>query len=132
MANTLWGGVFAGEQRGVTCHHQAAGLPMTLATQPSPPRAGDNRLRVDLTDVRGQSLAHARERFALTQARTMPGMHSERPQEVEATSTHMGSYEGRVHLATPGRWEVIVKVVPPGRPAAQAVFHLQVEPSSAR
>lgn len=132
MANTLWGDVFAGEQRGVTFHHQAAGLTMTLATQPSPPRAGDNLLRVDLTDVQGQSMAHAHVRFVLTQGRTMPGMPSERPQEVEAISTHIGSYEGRVHLATPGRWEVIVNVRPPGRPATQAVFHLEVEPSSVR
>ncbi len=103
MANTLWEGVLAGEQRGVTCHHQAAALTMTLATQPSPPRAGGNLLRVDLTDAQGQPRAHAHVRFILTQARTMPSMHNERPQEVEATSTHIGSYEGRVHLATPGR-----------------------------
>lgn len=62
----------------------------------------------------------------------MPGMHSERPQEVEATSTHVGSYEGRVHLATPGRWDFIVNAMPLGRPAMQAVFHLDVEPAAVR
>jgi hypothetical protein len=67
--------------------------------------------------------------IVLTQAFTMPGMHSERPQEIEAVSTHAGSYEGRVPLATPGRWEVIVKVMRPGHPATQAVFYLNVEPT---
>jgi hypothetical protein len=34
-----------------------------------------------------------------------------------------------VHLATPGRWEVIVNVVHPGRPAMQALFYLNVGPT---
>ena len=67
--------------------------------------------------------------IVLPQAFTMPGMHSERPREIEAVSTHAGSYEGRVHLATPGRWEVIVKVMRPGHPATEAVFYLHVEPT---
>jgi len=68
-------------------------------------------------------------RLVIMQARTMPGMHSDRPQEVEATSTHGGVYVWRVHLATPGRWEVIVKVMRPGHPATQAVFYLDVGPN---
>ncbi|MGH8064285.1 MAG: FixH family protein [Candidatus Entotheonellia bacterium] len=125
----LSGSAWGGEAPGVTLHHQAAGLSASLTTQPSPPRTGDLRFHVELTDVRGQAMPHAQVRLILTQTRTMPGMHSERPQEIEAASTHAGSYEGRVHLATPGRWEVIVKVVRPGHPATQALFQLDVEPN---
>ncbi|HXH13334.1 MAG TPA: FixH family protein [Alphaproteobacteria bacterium] len=121
--------VRAGEDRGLTLHHQAAGLTVTLTTQPSPPRAGENLLRVDLTDVQGQPIPHAQVRLVLTQAFPMPGMHPEPSREIEATSTHVGGHVGRIHLATPGRWEVIVKVVRPGRPATQALFYLTVEPS---
>ena len=129
IAGNLSGAVWGGEPGGVTLHHQAAGLVAALTTQPSPPRAGDNLLRVDLTDGQNQPLPHAQVRLVITQARTMPGMHSDRPQEVEATSTHVGVYTGRVHLATPGRWEVIVQVVRPGHPATDAIFHLDVEPN---
>jgi hypothetical protein len=86
-------------------------------------------LRVDLTDGQNQPLPHAQVRLVITPARTMPGMHSDRPKEVEASSTHVGVYVGRVHLATPGRWEVILKVVRPGHPATDAIFYLDVEPS---
>lgn len=111
------GDVRAGEDRRLTLHHQAAGLTVTLLTQPRPPRAGENLLRVDLTDVLGRPIPYALVRLVLTQATPMAGMHLEPSREVEATSTHMGVYVGRVHVATPGRWEVIVQVVPPGRPA---------------
>jgi YtkA-like len=129
IAGTLSGVVWGGEAGSVTLHHQAAGLTATLTTQPSPPRAGENLLRVDLTNAEDQPLPHAQVRLIITQVRTMPGMHSDRPQEVEAISTHVEVYVGRVHLATPGRWEVIVKVVRPGHPATQAVFYLNVEPT---
>jgi hypothetical protein len=129
IMSVLWGGSEAGQDSGITQHHAAAALTITLATQPSPPRAGENLLRVDLTDTQGQPIAHAQVRLVLTQAHLMPGVHSERPLEVEATSTHVGVYVARVHLATSGRWEVIVKVVQPGRPATQAVFSLAVEAS---
>jgi hypothetical protein len=128
IAGNLSGVVWGGEAGGVTLHHQAAGLSAALTTQPSPPRAGENLLRVDLTDGQDQPLPHVQVRLVITQTRTMPGMHSDRPREVEATSTHVGSYVGRVHLATPGRWEVIVKVVRPGHSATEAVFYLDVEP----
>ncbi len=121
--------VWAAEDRGLTLDHQAAGLTVILTTQPSPPRAGENLLRIDLTDAQNQPLPHAQVRLVLTQALTMPGMHSDRPKEIEATSTHVGVYVGRAHLATPVRWEVIVKVVRPGHPATDAVFYLNVEPT---
>ena len=129
IAGILLGVVWGGKAGGVTLHHQEAGLIAALTTQPSPLRAGENLLRVDLTDGQNQPLPHALVRLVITQARTMPGMHSDRPQEVEAASTHLGSYVGRVHLATPGRWEVIVKVVRPGHPATEAVFYLNVDPT---
>jgi hypothetical protein len=129
MASHLTGVAWGGEASGVTLHHQAAGLAARLTTQPSPPRAGENLLRVDLTDVQNQALPHAQVRLVITQAGTMPGMHSDQPREVEATSTHGGAYEGRVHLATPGPWEVIVRVVRPGHSATHAIFYLDVEPS---
>lgn len=90
IASNFTGVVWGGETGGVTLHHQAAGLAARLTTQPSPPRAGENLLRVGLTDVQNQALPHAQVRLVITQARTMPGMHSDRPQEVEATSTHGG------------------------------------------
>jgi YtkA-like len=129
IAGNLTGVVWGGEAGGVTLHHQAAGLIAALTTQPSPPRAGENLLRVHLTNAEDQPLPHAQVRLIITQVLTMPGMHSERSQEVEATSTHVGVYVGRVHRATPGRWEAIVKVVRPGHPATQAVFYLNVEPT---
>ena len=125
----FWGEVQAGEDGGVRLHHPSAGLTIVLATQPSPARAGDVLLRVDVTDLQGQPAPHARVRLVVTQTRTMPGMHGEAMQEIEATPTHLGAYVGQVRLATPGQWEVIVKVVRPGRPATQAVFSLAVEPS---
>jgi hypothetical protein len=119
-----WGG----ESRGIALHHQASGLHVSLTTQPSPPRAGDNLLRIELVDAQKQPIPHAQVRLVLTQASTMPGMHSERPREIATAPTHAGGYEGRVHLASPGRWEVIVHVVPPSRPATEAIFYLNVEP----
>jgi hypothetical protein len=129
IAGNLSGVVWGGQPGGVTLHHQAAGLIAALTTQPSPPRAGENLLRVDLTDAKNQPLPNAQVRLVITQTFMMPGMHSDRPQEVEATSTHLGFYVGRVHFATPGRWEVIVKVVRPGHPATDAIFYLDVEPN---
>jgi YtkA-like len=129
IAGNLLGDAWGAENLGVTWHHQAAGLTATLITQPSPPRAGENLLRVELTNVQGQPIPHAQVCLISTQALTMPGMHSDRLQEVQATSTHVGVYEGRVHLATPGRWEVIVKVVRPGYPATEAVFYLDAQPT---
>jgi len=129
IAGNLLGEAWGAENLGVTLHHQVAGLTATLITQPSPPCAGENLLRVELTNVQGQPIPHAQVRLISTQALTIPGMHSDRPQEVQATSTHVGVYEGRVHLATPGRWEVIVKVVRPGYPATEAVFYLDVQPT---
>lgn len=37
MANTLWGGVFAGEQRGVTLHQRAGGTDRNLSDATQPP-----------------------------------------------------------------------------------------------
>lgn len=115
--------------RGITLYHQAAGPTVTLTTQPSPPRAGENFLRLELTDTQKQPIPHARMRLVLTQVGTMPGMHSERSWEIAAAATHAGGYEGRVHLASPGRWEVIVHVMQPSRPATEAIFYRDVEPS---
>lgn len=129
IAGNLAGVTWGGEGGGLTLHHQAAGLSAVLTTQPSPPRAGENLLRVDLTDAQNRPLSHAQVRLVITPARPMPGMHSDRSQEIDATSTHVGVYVGRVHLATPGRWEVIVKVVRPGYPATDAIFSLNVEPN---
>jgi YtkA-like len=129
IAGNLPGVIWGGEAGGVRLHHQAAGLAAQLTTQPSPPRAGENLLRVDLTDSQNQPLPHEQVHLVITHALTMPVMHSDRPQEVEATSTHGGVYVGRVHLATPGPWEVIVKVVRPGHPATRAVFQPDVEPN---
>ena len=123
------GYAWGGENRGITLHHQAAGLTVSLTTQPSPPRPGDNLLRIELTDMQKQPIPHAQVRLVLTQASTMPGMHSEPPWEIVAASTHAGSYEGRGHLTSPGRWEVIVQVMQPGRPATEAIFYLDVKPS---
>lgn len=123
------GYAWGAEGGGLTLHHQPAGLTVNLTSQPSPPRAGENLLRIELSDVDRQPIPHAQVRLVLTQARTKPGMHSERPRETVATSTHAGTYEARVHLASPGRWEVIVHVTPPGRPATKAIFYLDVEPS---
>jgi|SRR5919108_6298262 hypothetical protein len=128
-AGNLLGEAWGAANRGVTLHHQAAGLTAILITQPSPPRAGENLLRVELTNVQGQPIPHAQVRLISTQALTMPGMHSDRPQEVQATSTHVRVYEGRVHLARPGRWEVIVKVIRPRYPATETVFYLDVQPT---
>jgi hypothetical protein len=129
IAGNLLGDAWGAENRGVTWHHQAAGLTATLITQPGPPRASENFLRVDLTDVKGQPIPHAQVRLVLAQMHTMPGMHNELPQEIEAPSTHVGVYVGRAHLATPGRWEVIVKVGRPRDPATEAVFYLDVQPT---
>jgi hypothetical protein len=56
----------------------------------------------------------------------MPGMHGDRPQEVEALSTRAGVFVGPAHLATPERWKVIIKVARSGFPATEAIFHLEV------
>jgi len=129
VVGNLLGYVWGEESRGITLHHQPAGLTVSLTSQPSPPRAGENFLRIELTDANRQPIPHAQVHLVLTQARTMPGMHSERPRETPAASTHAGNYEARVHLVSPGRWEVIVHVAPPGRPATKAIFYFDVEPS---
>ncbi len=90
---------------------------LALSTVPSPPRVGENRLRIRLTDEKGNTITNARVSMSYTMP--MPGMS---PVRAEAALSKEGVYEAKANLAMGGTWEVTVKATIPGKPEVKAIF----------
>jgi membrane fusion protein, copper/silver efflux system len=94
-------------------------LTLTLSTRPEAPKAGENSLRLKITDKTGKPLKDAEVIFIY--AMTMPGMAAS---EAQGQSTGDGSYEARANLAMAGEWEVTVAIRRSGQKEIREKFKL--------
>lgn len=92
-------------------------MTLALSTVPTPPRVGENTLRIRLTDEKGKTITNARVSMSYTMP--MPGMS---PVRAEAALSKEGFYEAKGNLAMGGTWEVTVKATIPGKPEVKATF----------
>jgi len=88
---------------------------------PDVPKAGEDVLRIKLTDQAEKPVTNANVLFVYTMA--MPGMSETKTQAVH---TKDGVYEGKAMLGMAGTWEVRVSVTVPGRPAITEKFQIAV------
>jgi Cu(I)/Ag(I) efflux system membrane fusion protein len=94
-------------------------LTLTLATDPEPPKKGENRVHLTVL-AQGTPVTNAVVTLAYTMA--MPGMEAE---TVEAKHTQSGAYEATVDLGMKGVWEVEVTVKRGQGKPVKAKFTLQ-------
>jgi Cu(I)/Ag(I) efflux system membrane fusion protein len=94
-------------------------LTLTLVTQPQKPRAGENLIRLKITDKSGQAIKDAQVSFVFNMA--MPGMV---PTKGEGKLAKDGFYEMKAMLAMAGQWDVTVSVRRPGQKEIQEKFSL--------
>jgi Cu(I)/Ag(I) efflux system membrane fusion protein len=94
-------------------------LTLTLATQPEKPKAGDNVVRLKITDKSGQIVKDAQVSFVFNM--TMPGMV---PSKGAGKLSKDGFYETKTSLAMAGEWEVTVTIRRPGQKEIQEKFRL--------
>jgi Cu(I)/Ag(I) efflux system membrane fusion protein len=94
-------------------------LTLTLLTQPEKPKAGENFVRLKITDKAGQLIKDARVSFVFNM--TMPGMV---PSKGEGKLSKDGFYETKTMLAMAGQWDVTVVVRRPGQKEIQEKFSL--------
>ncbi|WDT73698.1 MAG: FixH family protein (plasmid) [Candidatus Manganitrophus sp.] len=88
---------------------KAGDLTLTLSTEPTPPRDGENLLRLKVTDASGKPVENAKVIFSYTMP--MPGMKA-----VKAPAAFKnGQYEGKAKFGMAGTWEVTVLVTPSGK-----------------
>lgn len=92
-------------------------MTLALSTVPTPPRVGENTLRIRLTDEKGKTITNARVSMSYTMP--MPGMS---PVRAEAALSKEGFYEAKANLAMGGTWEVTVTATIPGKPEVNAIF----------
>ena len=94
-------------------------LTLTLLTQPDKPKAGENVIRLKITDKTGQLVKDAQVSFVFNM--TMPGMV---PSKGEGKLSKDGFYETKTSLAMAGQWEVTVVVRRSGQKEIQEKFTL--------
>ena len=94
-------------------------LSLTLSTQSEKPKAGENTLRLKITDKDGKIVQDAQVAFNYTMA--MAGMASSK---ADAKLSKDGFYEAKTNLAMAGSWEVTVIVRRPGQKEIQEKFNV--------
>ena len=94
-------------------------LTLTLVTQPEKPKAGENVIRLKVTDKSGKLVKDAQVTFGFKM--TMPGMA---PSKGEGKLSKDGFYETKANLAMAGQWEVTVTIRRPGQNEIQEKFNL--------
>ncbi|MBI2903390.1 MAG: efflux RND transporter periplasmic adaptor subunit [Candidatus Methylomirabilis oxyfera] len=92
-------------------------ITLTFSTVPSPPKVGQNLLRVRLTDSTGEVIRNAKVSFSFTMP--MPGMSAVK---ADGSLTKDGSFETKALLGMGGTWQVTVKVTIPGKPEIEQMF----------
>lgn len=95
---------------------------LTLSTQPEKTKAGDNILRLKVTDKSGKPVTDAQVSFQYTM--TMPGMVLSK---AEAKHSKDGIYETKANFGMAGEWEVTVIVRRPGQKEIQEKFKLTAQ-----
>jgi Cu(I)/Ag(I) efflux system membrane fusion protein len=96
-------------------------LTLILITQPEKAKAGENVVRLKVTDKAGNAVKDAQVSFVANM--TMPGMA---PSKGEGKLSKEGLYETKVNLAMAGGWEVTVVIRRPGQKEIQEKFPLAV------
>jgi hypothetical protein len=97
-------------------------LTLTLSTQPEKAKAGDNTLRLKITDKNGKPVTDAQVSFQYTM--TMAGMAVSK---ADAKLSKDGFYEAKTNLAMAGSWEVTVMVRRPGQKEIQEKFNVATQ-----
>jgi Cu(I)/Ag(I) efflux system membrane fusion protein len=92
-------------------------LTLNLSTTPEKTKAGENMLRLKLTDKNGTLIKDANVSFSYTMA--MPGML---PSKADGKLSRDGFYETKANLGMAGEWDVTVVVRPPGGKEIQEKF----------
>jgi Cu(I)/Ag(I) efflux system membrane fusion protein len=100
---------------------KASGYLLTLSTVPEIPKAGENILRLKLTDQSGKSVTNAQVVFAYTMP--MPGMMESK---AKATHTKDGVYEAKALLGMGGTWAITANVTLPNLPPISEKFQITV------
>lgn len=97
-------------------------LTLNLSTQAEKPKAGENTVRLKITDKAGKAVKDAQVSFLVQM--TMPGMA---PSKAEGKLSRDGFYEGKVNLAMAGEWEATVTIRRPEQKDIQEKFMLAVQ-----
>jgi membrane fusion protein, copper/silver efflux system len=92
-------------------------LTLTLSTQPEKTKAGENTLRLRVTDKSGKPVTDAQVSFQYTMA--MPGMVLSK---AEAKHSKDGIYETKANFGMAGEWEITIIVRRPGQKELQEKF----------
>ena len=106
-----------GKQSPIRQEKMVGEFAFTLSTDPSPPRVGENRLLVQVTDGSGRAVPNIN--LTLTSTMPMPGM------PVTTTSLRLrekGLYEASINLGMAGQWDLTVIVQRKSGPPIQATF----------
>jgi Cu(I)/Ag(I) efflux system membrane fusion protein len=96
---------------------KAGDLTLTLSTQPEKTKAGENTLRLKITDKSGKPVTDAQVSFQYTM--NMPGMVLSK---AEAKHANNGFYETKANFGMAGQWDVTVSVRRPGQKDLQEKF----------
>jgi Cu(I)/Ag(I) efflux system membrane fusion protein/cobalt-zinc-cadmium efflux system membrane fusion protein len=116
-------GTFAPPPPGVSA---AAGQPQTqgptvtvnLATEPSPPSRGKNKLRVTLRDTTGKAISGGQVKVIFYMA-AMPSMGmAAMKAEANLADQGDGAYEGNIDLQSGGTWQVTITAARDGQTLA--------------
>jgi Cu(I)/Ag(I) efflux system membrane fusion protein len=94
-------------------------LTLTLSTQPDKPKAGENLLRLKITDRAGNPVKDAQVSFQYTM--NMPGMVLSK---ADAKLSKDGFYETKANMGMMGEWDVTVSVRRPGQKEIHEKFKL--------
>jgi Cu(I)/Ag(I) efflux system membrane fusion protein len=101
----------------------AGDLRLRLRTQPDPAKVGDNRLRIEVKDTRGQPITNAT--LSLEYTMDMPGMMIDKAQ---ASHAGEGIYEAKLRFAMAGPWGVTVSIQRPGQAEVRERFTVHASP----
>ncbi len=94
-------------------------LTLTLSTLAEKPKAGENIVRLKITDKAGKPVKDAQVSFIFQM--TMAGMA---PSKADGKLSGDGFYEAKANLAMAGEWEVTVTIRRPGQKETQEKFKL--------
>ena len=97
-------------------------LTLTLSTRPEKAKAGENVLRLKITDKAGNPVKDAQVGFQYTM--NMQGMV---PAKADATLSKDGFYETKANLGMQGEWEVTAIVNRSGQKPIQEKFKIAAQ-----
>jgi hypothetical protein len=103
---------------------KAGDMTVTFATEPDPPKSGDNSFVVTVKQPDGSPLADGMVKVVFTMpampSMNMPAMHAEAPLSPQGP----GTYRGTGQLSMSGTWNVDVSVARNGQDVGTAKFSL--------